>query len=50
MTAAEMNKEFSINMNYIEKEYPGLVYHITDEEWVEIITGWIKNKFIFLTD
>lgn len=47
MTAAEMNKEFSIIIKNIEKEYPELIYHVTDKEWVKIITYWIKNKFIF---
>ena len=47
MTAAEMHKEFSIIMNNIEKEYPELINPITDKEWIQIITCWIKNKFIF---
>ena len=47
MTAAEMHKEISIIMNNIEKECPELIYHITDKDWIIIITCWIKN---FLTD
>ena len=47
MTAAEMHKEFSIMIKNIEKKCPGLIYHITYEDGVKIITCWIKNKFIF---
>lgn len=36
MAAKTMNKEFSIIINNIEKEYPELIYHITYEEWVRI--------------